>query len=715
MENLIASLSVFWSQWLWPIIELVVGLGLVVFVHEMGHFLAAKAVGIKVETFALGFGPRLFGWKSGDTDYCIKALPLGGYIKMLGQEDFAPLEETKEIDPRSYNAKSVGARFLVISAGVIMNVVLAAVLFIIVCLVGKNFPAPIIGDVQPGFPAAEAKIRWQPEFPAASQPASATTSQASTAPTQPAVTVGIMPGDRILSIRGSSLLQRMLSSKVQRFTTLAIRAALADEDEKFHVTLERTIDGKTWIGKTDMGVKWRDNRFSFGLAPATDLTFQKLDGYLSQTPFEDGDVLLAVNGEPIKHSWDLKDVERALDGRDVKITVLRMGVKTDIRVLPGLTLHPGIVFLKDGTKLVGEVRRRGDSSTVQIVSPDGRERSAASADIAGGSRDALDILGMIPRVKVTAVDIGSPAEAAGLRPGDIVLDYGDRGAPTADQLRRINEEVANKGTNIIVQRDGKTQPPMWIVPRFKRDVPLVGILQDVDLTHAVLADVRAGSPADKAGLQRGDVLETINGRRVDTWIDVYRVLRDLAGQDIVVAYNRGAQTRTANLGKLTEAVFDPRDYQFTLFTGVVGFRPLEVKIVKNNPVDAVVWGGGETWEFIMATYGTVRGLLKGSVSPKEVAGPVGVSNMAIQVGRESFVGLMYFMAFLSATIAVFNFLPLPVVDGGHAVFLLIEKLRGKPLPVKVMNAVQAIGLILLGLLFLAVTWQDIARLIKNAW
>jgi RIP metalloprotease RseP len=99
-------------------IQFVVGLGLVIFAHELGHFIAAKAVDIRVEQFALGFGTRLFGFKRGEADYRINLLPLGGYVKMAGQEDFAPLKMEDRPDSRAFPNKSVGQRFAVISAAV---------------------------------------------------------------------------------------------------------------------------------------------------------------------------------------------------------------------------------------------------------------------------------------------------------------------------------------------------------------------------------------------------------------------------------------------------------------------------------------------------------------------------------------------------------------------------------------------------------------------
>ena len=93
MDVLALNLAGMWGEWIGPILLLSFGLGMVIFFHELGHFLAARWAGIKVERFALGFGPRLFGIVRGETDYCVKALPLGGYVKMLGQEDFAPLKD----------------------------------------------------------------------------------------------------------------------------------------------------------------------------------------------------------------------------------------------------------------------------------------------------------------------------------------------------------------------------------------------------------------------------------------------------------------------------------------------------------------------------------------------------------------------------------------------------------------------------------------------
>src|SRR4051812_39006003 len=159
------------------LILLVLGFGFVIFFHELGHFLAAKWVGIKVEQFAVGFGQALISWRKGigfrfgssikeyeaklqqegaanlgETEYRLNWIPLGGYVKMLGQDDLKA--NAQQDDPRAYNRKSIGARMVVVSAGVIMNIILAAIGFMVVFLMGFRTTPPAVGMVQPGSPAA---------------------------------------------------------------------------------------------------------------------------------------------------------------------------------------------------------------------------------------------------------------------------------------------------------------------------------------------------------------------------------------------------------------------------------------------------------------------------------------------------------------------------------------------------------------------------------
>jgi len=132
------------------------GIGLVIFVHELGHFLAARWCGVRVETFSLGFGPRLLFWRRGGTTYQIAAVPLGGFVKMAGEEGAADGRPPANDELPS---KSVGQRFLIYSGGVLMNVAFALVVFPIILAIGVPFPEPMIGPTTPGSPAWHAGLQ----------------------------------------------------------------------------------------------------------------------------------------------------------------------------------------------------------------------------------------------------------------------------------------------------------------------------------------------------------------------------------------------------------------------------------------------------------------------------------------------------------------------------------------------------------------------------
>lgn len=138
-------------------VPMIVLLGLLIFVHELGHFLVAKYYKVKVEVFSLGFGPKIFKFKRGDTTYAISAIPLGGYVKMFGDDPTAQVSgPEREV---AFNHKPVGQRIAVVLAGPLMNFFFALLVFMIVGLIGERAVAPQVGDIKAGTQAYEAGLR----------------------------------------------------------------------------------------------------------------------------------------------------------------------------------------------------------------------------------------------------------------------------------------------------------------------------------------------------------------------------------------------------------------------------------------------------------------------------------------------------------------------------------------------------------------------------
>lgn len=139
------------------ILPTLIVLGILVFIHELGHFVLSKKLGVGVITFSLGFGPKLIGKKVGETQYQIAAFPLGGFVKLIGEN---PEEELKQEDlPRAFSTQPVWKRFLIVAAGPFFNFLLAIVLFSIVNLFGVPSLLPKVGEVSPGLPAEKAGLK----------------------------------------------------------------------------------------------------------------------------------------------------------------------------------------------------------------------------------------------------------------------------------------------------------------------------------------------------------------------------------------------------------------------------------------------------------------------------------------------------------------------------------------------------------------------------
>jgi len=132
-------------------------LSFLIFFHELGHFLAARLFGVRVERFSIGFGKVLISKTVGATEYALSAIPLGGYVKMKGQDDTDPTKIS--LDPDSYNVKPPWQRILILLAGPFFNFMLAYLLYFAIALMGANALKPTVGTVQPGSPAEQAGLK----------------------------------------------------------------------------------------------------------------------------------------------------------------------------------------------------------------------------------------------------------------------------------------------------------------------------------------------------------------------------------------------------------------------------------------------------------------------------------------------------------------------------------------------------------------------------
>lgn len=708
------------ASWL-AIFKVVAGLGAVIFVHELGHFLVAKACGVKCEKFYVGFDAfdikigdivlvprRLIHFQWGETEYGIGIIPLGGYVKMLGQDDnpanaarerersmqsienaespedaggeeqsteTAAEQAVYELDPRSYQAKSVPQRMAIISAGVIMNLIFAVIFAAIAYMIGAPYEPCVIGNVVPGGPA------WVKD---------------------------VQPGEEVVQIGENGDRREHL-----RFTR-DLQSAIAYNGDKsdMHLYFKHPETGDV----REVVMRPRTDLLEFkgavlaqlGIRGTSDLVLRENpvlpEHAAGDVGLEAGDriVALTVGDE----TWENADfsvlkrvlaqhsdkevtfvVERKKDG-DANPEVIRMDVPTNPRRLTGLEMSFGPIY---------------------------------------------------------AIQEGSPAAEAGLHAGDVIesIDEEPVGNPftLADRMRA----KAREGESVVIvvkrsdEKGSQSTLTFDIEPRLPRSryttfdkLPIA--IDELGLcfkVHNTIGNVVPGSSAEEQGLKAGD--EVVSFKFVpanddrkkieadlqfrhevvelddapDVWPVVHEEMQQrLLDTKIEITVKRGETTKTALVALSESDEFHQRSRGIFL-------TPLEATHKASSPMEALSLGLRETKEDAFLVFSFLKKLFTNEISPFNLGGP---GTIAVSATHEAMYGtarLLLFLTLLSANLAVVNFLPIPVLDGGHMVFLTWEAIFRKPLSEKVMVTLSMAGLLFIVGLMLFVISLDVWRFLPG--
>ena len=639
------------------------GLGLVIFLHELGHFAVAKWCNVFVERFSIGFGPVFFSRKWGETEYALSLIPFGGYVKMLGQDDADPSQLTNEEiaeDPRSYVAKSVFQRMAIISAGVTMNVLTAFLFFIIVFKVGFPTSPSLIGDVRPGMPA------W---------------------------VAGLDAGDHIDKINESS---------ISTFPELQLAVALSSGPLKLE---GKHADGKPFEITVDPDAS--GSHPQIGVTPMESLiVYDNSPGHATEraTPtFRAGDLITKVGDHDVKTAVEFHRAVAANKGNSLDITVNRKNDQT------------------------GKPLENSVTETVTITD------------------NFFRTLGLtLDSGPIAAVRHGSPAEKAGLEKGDKLakLDGLDIGTQI-DPLKLPVEfaKRAGKEIEIVVTRQnpgsGQESKTLTLVPddipgwldqpeREGEPLSIPSIGAAFHILPVVLA-VEPGSSAEERGIKPGPLKKLMLMRSIEpgdhqddakeSTITVN--FDDAKGEARInnVAYafwlaqrlpQRKVVLTILDEGKEKNVELEPKlDSSWPL--PIIGLRFEPEKLVQkaDSLGEACSMSIAHTKSSALNIYLTLRSLVTGRVSYKELHGPLGIANAAYQVAQQGWIAMLLFLGFLSVNLAVLNFLPIPVLDGGHMVFLLWEALTRRRPSEQVMIGASYAGFAFLLCLMALVLYLDL--------
>jgi len=540
----------------WAFILLI---GPLIFIHELGHLLAAKLVDVKATRFSIGFGPALLRYRIGETEYCLAPIPLGGYVTLLGQ---APGDRISPADAeRALSAKPLWARMFVLSAGPAANLLLPIFLYFLYFLIlaPTAVPPAVIGTVVDDTAADQAELRQ---------------------------------GDRVVAIDGEDV--RSWGDMAQRIADgpgQEMRLQIERDGER----MDRVVTPQTKMKRNALGVATPEGRLGVlrrFYAPQVGVIDPSSAAYAEG--LRTGDVITSINGEPVR---TIEELERMLEGTGdglVRLTYLRA--------------EPVAGPL--GTYLFYE------SAHAQLLPRKGA--------------DGRPSTGLLPaNTFVRAVDPGSPADRAGIEPGDRVLEVDGKPFAKWEYLDEVLYARQQKPVVLTVQSLGDERPRMLEVAQELR-----------------------------------------------TWRDIHKQERE--------SLWFGARPYE----KWTLAAPEPIRGRFTY---------------------ALASAIDETGEVISMMWTTLRQMLTFERDVDDLSSVVGLYYVAGTVAEQGPSEFLILMALLSINLGFVNLLPIPILDGGHLLFFTIEAIRRRPLGQRAREIASAVGLVMILLLLLIATRNDIVR------
>jgi len=642
----------------WPILMVVFGLGFVIFFHELGHFLLAKFNGVKVERFFVGFDPwglRICSVKIGETVYGIGALPLGGYVSMLGEHTGEVGGDEKpaapSTDPRAYHNRPVLGRMSIISAGVVMNLILGLACFAGSYALGvKEMPA-VVGGVAAGSPAYEA---------------------------------GFRAGDEIVAIDGRGDVT---------FDNIKLATALSGPKQVVRFDVRRP--GRAELLRFNIEPKvdpWEQSP-KIGVAPSYDLILDE------KRPYEPP----AGLGPDAKPPIGLEGGARIGRAGPAEGALFPVASAQELQALSAR--------YRDKPLAIEEAHAgKGERSATAILPPNhflDLGLRMAIGPVAGLRPDSPAArAGFVKGDRIVKVD--GRADFDPMRLPDYCRDRA--GKPVTFEVRGAAGSA--QARSLTATPD---DAPTWAEPAASAaalDVPGLGLAYRVE---PEVLEVRKGSPADgkiKAGARISFVRlpafrpladESVEPNDVDldepsnSWVAAFATMQLVPRGEVRLTL--ADKTTVALTPALDPSWFNPR-------RGLV-LDPLTRTLPPQGFISSFRRAGQDAADNILSVPKLFKRLYQGRVGKENVAGPIRIFTLGRQVASAGPAPFLRFLGMLNFSLAVINFLPIPPLDGGQFLVLAYEGIRRRPLPEAVLNRFLGLGLVLILSLMVFVWGQDL--------
>ncbi|MBL1351801.1 MAG: RIP metalloprotease RseP [Zetaproteobacteria bacterium] len=311
------------------------------------------------------------------------------------------------------------------------------------------------------------------------------------------------------------------------------------------------------------------------------------------------------------------------------------------------------------------------------------------------------------------VAANSVSERAGIQPNDRLLTLNGQPLHAWSQFEEALKSQVGHDIILDVERNGHDFSVTLPVQAGQKDALLVSVSEDalgLTLGTQVLVDsVVKGSPAAAAGLKAGDEFIQVEGQDLDGVRHLIREIQSHAGQVLSLLVLRDGVTLGLQITPKAENEHGVGKAGVHLVS-----KPLTEAIIYQQGVwEGVVYGFERTYEMTVLTVQVMGKMLTAAISPENLGGPIAIAQLAGRTADLGLVAFITFLALISVNLGVLNLLPVPILDGGHLVYLGLEKLRGKPLSDVVMERTQMVGVLLIGLLMVFAFYNDLMRLFRG--
>ncbi|MBF0526321.1 MAG: RIP metalloprotease RseP [Deltaproteobacteria bacterium] len=320
---------------------------------------------------------------------------------------------------------------------------------------------------------------------------------------------------------------------------------------------------------------------------------------------------------------------------------------------------------------------------------------------------------------IGGIEAESPAYQAKLIEGDQIISMDGRPTETWDDL--VDHIKAGNGRPIktLVRRGGRDLE-LTITPRQEKAANVFGEEEaswGIGITPygSEIGGMKDNLPAQVAGLQVGDRILAINSQPVSTWTEMAKIIHNSGGKPLdLKILRRGVEIQRTVMPKEEKGTVDASGESASIW--VIGITPLERQsVIKKGFFHAVTGSVDATWLYSKISVLSIVKMFKGTLSVKQVGGPIMIAQMAGKQARAGLSNLIFLMAVISINLAILNLLPIPVLDGGHLFFFILESILGHPLSLKKRERAQQVGLFFLLLLMGVVFYNDIARVITSGF